>query len=45
MFVAAVKADEVSIAVKDEGRGFDTNKIADPTAPVNIGSVHAAAST
>jgi serine/threonine-protein kinase RsbW len=40
MFVAAVKADEVSIAVKDEGRGFDTNKIADPTAPVNIGSVH-----
>ena len=34
------KADEVSIAVKDEGRGFDANRIADPTAPVNIGSVH-----
>jgi serine/threonine-protein kinase RsbW len=34
------KADEVSIAVKDEGRGFDTNMIADPTAPENIGSVH-----
>ena len=34
------KADEVSIAVKDEGRGFDTNMIANPTAPENIGSVH-----
>jgi serine/threonine-protein kinase RsbW len=34
------KADEVSIALKDEGRGFDTDKIADPTAPENIGSVH-----
>jgi serine/threonine-protein kinase RsbW len=34
------KADEVSIAVKNEGRGFDTNMIADPTAPENIGSVH-----
>src|SRR6202021_3675336 len=33
------KADEVSIAVKDEGRGFDTNMITDPTAPENIGSV------
>jgi serine/threonine-protein kinase RsbW len=33
------KAHEVSIAVKDEGRGFDTNMIADPTAPENIGSV------
>jgi serine/threonine-protein kinase RsbW len=32
--------DEVSIAVKDEGRGFDVNKIADPTAPENTGSVH-----
>ena len=30
---AAVKPDEVSITVKDEGRGFDTNMIADPTAP------------
>jgi serine/threonine-protein kinase RsbW len=27
------KPDEVSIAVKDEGRGFDVNNIADPTAP------------
>jgi serine/threonine-protein kinase RsbW len=32
--------DEVSITVKDEGRGFDINKMADPTAPENIGSVH-----
>ena len=31
---------EISIAVKDEGRGFDVNKIADPTAPENTGSVH-----
>jgi serine/threonine-protein kinase RsbW len=34
------KRDEVSIAVKDEGRGFDINKIPDPTAPENTGSVH-----
>jgi serine/threonine-protein kinase RsbW len=34
------KRDEVSIAVKDEGRGFAANKIADPTAPKNRGSVH-----
>ncbi|MGA7060113.1 MAG: ATP-binding protein [Candidatus Acidiferrales bacterium] len=34
------KRDEVSIAVKDEGRGFDINKVADPTAPENTGSVH-----
>jgi serine/threonine-protein kinase RsbW len=32
--------DEVSIAVKDEGQGFDINKVADPTAPENVGSVH-----
>jgi serine/threonine-protein kinase RsbW len=32
--------DEVSIAVKDEGKGFDTNSLPDPTAPENIGSVH-----
>lgn len=32
--------DEVSIAVKDEGKGFDTNNVPDPTAPQNIGSVH-----
>ena len=32
--------DEVSIAVKDEGKGFDLNNVPDPTAPENIGSVH-----
>jgi serine/threonine-protein kinase RsbW len=32
--------DEVSFAVKDEGRGFDLNKIADPTAPESTGAVH-----
>ena len=32
--------DEVSIAVKDEGRGFDINEMPDPTAPENIGSGH-----
>jgi serine/threonine-protein kinase RsbW len=32
--------DEVSIAVKDEGKGFDTHNLPDPTAPENIGSVH-----
>ena len=32
--------DEVSFAVKDEGRGFDIEKIADPTAPENQGSIH-----
>jgi len=32
--------DEVSITVKDEGSGFDTNIVPDPTAPENIGSVH-----
>jgi serine/threonine-protein kinase RsbW len=32
--------DEVSIAVKDEGKGFDINKVPDPTAQENIGSVH-----
>ena len=35
-----LKSDEVSIAVKDEGRGFDINKMADPTVPESIGSVH-----
>ncbi len=34
------KPDEVSIAVKDQGRGFDINRMADPTAPENTGSVH-----
>ena len=32
--------DELSIAVKDEGRGFDIEKMADPTVPESIGSVH-----
>jgi serine/threonine-protein kinase RsbW len=31
---------EISIAVKDEGREFDIEKIADPTAPENQGSIH-----
>jgi serine/threonine-protein kinase RsbW len=31
---------EVSIAVKDQGEGFDINNVPDPTAPENIGSVH-----
>jgi anti-sigma regulatory factor (Ser/Thr protein kinase) len=32
--------DEVSIAVKDEGNGFDVNNLPDPTAPENIESAH-----
>jgi serine/threonine-protein kinase RsbW len=32
--------DEVSIAVKDEGRGFDINNVPDPTTREHIGSVH-----
>ena len=32
--------DEVSIAVKDEGSGFDINTVPDPTVRENIGSVH-----
>ena len=32
--------EEVSITVKDEGRGFDVSNVPDPTAPQNIGSVH-----
>ena len=32
--------DEVSIAVKDEGKGFDVNNVPDPTAPENVGSAH-----
>ena len=32
--------DEVSIAVKDEGMGFDINNVSDPTTPQNIGLVH-----
>jgi serine/threonine-protein kinase RsbW len=34
------KHDEISLTVKDEGQGFDINKIPDPTAPANRGSVH-----
>lgn len=34
------KPDEVSIVVKDEGLGFDLNKIPDPTTLENIGSIH-----
>jgi serine/threonine-protein kinase RsbW len=34
------KRDEVSIAVKDEGRGFDLNKVPDPTALENTSSDH-----
>jgi serine/threonine-protein kinase RsbW len=32
--------DQVSIAVKDEGKGFDVNNVPDPTTPENIGSAH-----
>jgi serine/threonine-protein kinase RsbW len=32
--------DEVSIAVKDEGEGFEVNNVPGPTAPENIVSVH-----
>jgi serine/threonine-protein kinase RsbW len=31
--------DGVSIAVKDEGEGFDIDKVPDPTTPENVGSV------
>jgi serine/threonine-protein kinase RsbW len=34
------KPDEVAIAVKDEGRGFNTKKLGDPTASENRGLVH-----
>ena len=34
------KRDEVSIEVKDEGQGFDINKMSDPIAPPNICSAH-----
>jgi serine/threonine-protein kinase RsbW len=30
----------VSIAVKDEGKGFDVNNVPNPTTPENIGSAH-----
>lgn len=32
--------DDLWFAVKDEGRGFDLNKIADPTAPENTAAIH-----
>jgi serine/threonine-protein kinase RsbW len=32
--------DEVSIAVKDEGTGFDVDNLPNPTAPENIESAH-----
>ena len=32
--------DEVSIAVRDEGKGFDFNRVPAPTSPENIRSVH-----
>jgi len=31
---------EISIAVKDEGAGFDVDRISDPTAPENTRSAH-----
>jgi serine/threonine-protein kinase RsbW len=31
---------EVSIVVKDEGKGFDIDNVPDPTAPENIGPAH-----
>jgi serine/threonine-protein kinase RsbW len=31
---------EVSIAVKDEGKGFNINNVPDPTAPENVTSAH-----
>lgn len=34
------KPDEVSIAVKDEGKGFDVDNVPNPTTPENIGSAH-----
>jgi serine/threonine-protein kinase RsbW len=40
MLTCRGEPDEVSIAVKDEGKGFDTDNVPDPTAPQNIGSVH-----
>jgi serine/threonine-protein kinase RsbW len=34
------KPDGLSMWVKDEGQGFDIEKVADPTAPENIRSIH-----
>jgi anti-sigma regulatory factor (Ser/Thr protein kinase) len=38
--ICRCEPDEVSIAVKDEGNGFDIHNVPDPTAPENIESVH-----
>jgi|SRR5580700_4515982 serine/threonine-protein kinase RsbW len=32
--------DEISLVIKDEGRGYDIGGLADPTAPENISSSH-----
>jgi serine/threonine-protein kinase RsbW len=32
--------DEISISVRDEGQGFDIDRVADPTSPENIKSDH-----
>ena len=31
---------EITLAIKDEGPGFDVDRISDPTAPENTGSAH-----
>ena len=31
---------EITLAIKDEGSGFDVDRISDPTAPENTGSAH-----
>jgi serine/threonine-protein kinase RsbW len=31
---------EITLAIKDEGAGFDVDRISDPTAPENTGSAH-----
>jgi anti-sigma regulatory factor (Ser/Thr protein kinase) len=38
--ICRCEPEEVSIAVKDEGNGFDIDTVPDPTAPENVGSVH-----
>ena len=38
--ICRCEPDQVSIAVKDEGSGFDIDTVPDPTAQENIGSVH-----
>ncbi len=36
MLIAAVNPDEISILVRDEGQGFDVDRVPDPMAPENI---------